>query len=420
MFQDPSREKKYVKLALFGGPGEGKTRFALSFPKPAVIDGERGTDPYVGKYAFKLLRSNRWRQLEAPINWLKKNPGLYETLIIDPMTIFYMDLIQDIVDYIKNKRGNEIMTNGDWGVQKRRYAAFCNLLIELPMHIVLVFRQKPEYEDTINKLGEEVRKRTGSYLMHADEQTRYLFDLSIRCYTEIGKKKEGEPKFKAQVEKTRYNEWMPLYSTHDITGEFAFEKLFATHVGQMLDAPDAKPSPLPDEPFVIVDDAKKPATEEADPAKAQAARDKGSIEDKRTADDRLAEVLEKFGGKKPRGPGDKLVTDDDLKVLFTRAGDLTWPDKKVRCRRQSCSRPGHVHPEFSAEDGKEMLKAHWGIESSKEMLKDEFSFLYREMGKVLSGLAYLERGSNGVPFIATGEGISEQQIKASVENGGWA
>ena len=420
MFEDPPKTKKYLKVALFGDGGSGKTLFALSFPKPAIIDGEKGSDPYIGRRQFKLLRANRWRQLQAPIDWLKKHPGVFETLIIDPMTIFYQDLIQDIVDYIKNKRGNEIMSTGDWGVEKRRYAAFLNCLIELPMHIVLCFREKSEYEEVTNRQGEEVRKKTGNFLLDSDRQTRYLFDLSFRCYTEAGtgKKKEGEVKFKVQVDKTRYAEWMPLYSVHDITGKLAFETLFEKHVGAMLDAPDAAPSTLPDEPFVITEDPVKP-TKDVDEKKAQAARDHASLNDTRTGDDRLVELMEKFVGPAPKYEDFPFATPADLKVLFTCAGDLTWPDNDAKCRRQGCSTTGHRHAEFSGDDGKVLLQHHFGVESAKELRKPHVDFLYKAFGKVLAGLAYLDRDPKGVPFVAFGEGISDQQVKADVEHGGW-
>ena len=413
MFEDPPKTKKYLKVALFGDAGSGKTLFALSFPKPAIIDGERGTDPYIGKRTFKLLRANRWAQLQAPIEWLKKHPGVFETLIIDPMTIFYFDQIQDIVNHIKSKRGNEIMTSGDWGVQKRRFAALLNSLIELNMHVVLCFREKPEYEEVVNGKGEEVRRKTGNFLVEADKQVRYLFDLSFRAYTEIGKKREGEVKFKVQVDKTRYNDWMPLYSVHDITKKLAFDELFAPHVGAMLNAPDAAPSTLPEEPFVIVEDGAMKKEEVADPKKAKAARDDSLLDDRKSGD-RVVEILDKFAGPAPKYEDFPFASADDLKVLFTRAGEMTWPDNGILCRRQSCENKKHKHPEFTAEDGKELLRHHYGVESAKELRKPHVDFLLKEFGKVLAGEAYLDR-EKGVPYVASGEGVTAEQRKAAVQ-----
>ena len=420
MFEDPPKTKKYLKVALYGDGGSGKTLFALSFPKPAFIDSQRGSDPYIGKRSFKLLRANRWRQLQAPIDWLKKHPGVFETLVIDQMTTFYKDSIQDVVDHIKNKRASEVLTRGDWSIIGRRYAALMNTLTDLPMHVVLCFAEKAEYEDSLNSKGEEISKKTGNFLLEADKQTKYLFDLSLRCYTEAGKRKEGGVKYKVQVDKTRYAEWMPLYSVHDITKKLAFDELFAPHIGPMLDAPDAAPSTLPDEPFVITEDPVKPPAEEvADPKKAEAARDHASLNDTRTGDDRLVELMEKFAGPAPKYEDFPFATPADLKVLFTCAGDLTWPDNDAKCRRQGCSATGHRHAEFSGDDGKVLLQHHFGVESAKELRKPHVDFLYKAFGKVLAGLAYLDRDPKGVPFVAFGEGISDQQVKADVEHGGW-
>lgn len=402
MFEDPPKTKKYLKVALFGDAGSGKTLFALSFPKPAFIDSQRGSDPYIGKREFKLLRANRWRQLQAPVDWLKRHPGLFETLVIDQMTTFYKDMIQDVVDHIKNKRASEVLTRGDWGIIGRRYAALLNTLTELPMHVVLNFAEKAEYEEIVNSKGEDTSKKTGDFLLDADKQTKYLFDLSLRCYTEAGKRKEGEVKFKVQVDKTRYNEWMPLYSVHDITKKLAFDELFAPHVGPMLDAPDAPPSTLPDEPFVVVDETVAQTEVEADPKRAEAARDTSALEGKQTGDDRVAEVLEKFAGPAPKYEDFPFATEEDLKVLFTRAGEMTWPDNEILCRAQNCQHKKHHHAEFTSEDGKSLLKEYYGVESSKELRKPHVATLLGFFNKVLQGRAYLDRDAKGVPYVSEG------------------
>ncbi len=403
MFEDPVKEKKYLKIALGGDAGSGKTLFALSFPKVAIIDGERGTDPYRGKRQFKSFRANRWGQLEAPIKWLKNNPGVFETLVIDPMTIFYFDLIRTITDYIKNKRGNEIMTSGDWGVEKRKFAALLNDLIDLNMHVILCFREKAEYEEIINGKGEEVRRKTGNFLLEADKQVRYLFDLSLRCFTEVGKaKKEGSVKFKIQVDKSRYNDWMPLYSVHDITEKLAFDELFASHVGEMLDAPDAAPSNLPNEPFVIVDEPVKTEKEKEDKheKKLEVARKEAAIDDK-NAGDGIAKMMATFAGPAPKYEDFPFVTADNLKVLFTLVGEMTWPDNSILCRAQRCQNKKHEHPEFTAEQAKAMIKEGFGVDSAKDLRTPHAAFLINEFNKVMQGKSWLDLGTDGVPYVAT-------------------
>jgi hypothetical protein len=359
-FEDPVKQKKYLKIAMFGKGGTGKTRAALSFPRPVIIDGEKGSQPYIGKYDFKVKTANRWKQLDPLLGWLRTHPGVYETLIIDPMTIFYGDLIQDIIDYIKNKRGNETMTKGDWGVEKRRWAALMNNLTEMPMHVILNFREKDEYEEGQNKAGEEVLRKTGEFFLDADKQTEYLFDLSFRCYTEENKK-EKTSKFLMQCKKSRYD-WMPKYSVYDVTRKRVFDALFAPHVGEMLDAPDA---PMADpEPILILPDAPpaptavsvaEKAAELAQEA-ADLATQPGATEDppqkpvkevvlsereKKSVDD----IGQMFGVSKP-SPDQPEASLEDIKVMMTRAGEMRWPDDNKKCRKQNCSENGHIHPWF--------------------------------------------------------------------------
>lgn len=370
MFQDPTKTKKYLKIAVFGKGGTGKTRFALGFPKPCVIDSERGTDPYRKKYEFKVSHCNRWKQLGPEMKWLKENPGVFETLIIDSATVFYGDLINDIVEMIKAKRGNETMTRGDWGVEKRRFAAWLNMLIELPMHIILCFRGKDEYVETTNKQGEEILKKTGEEYPEADKQVEFLFDLAFRCFTEENKK-EKSSKFFVACTKSRYD-WMPKYSVHDVTKKFPYKALFQKHVEEMLDAPDAPVPPEEPKAEQLVEELPAPA----EPAKTN------------TGDKRVDEIKAKFcdPGANLVGSGDLYggpATPDEIKVLMTRVGELRWPDGS----------------KFTSAHGKAMIKELYDLESTKDLRKFQFEFLYREFGEVLAGRAHLALEEGNLPVV---------------------
>jgi len=387
MFEDPVKTKKYLKIALFGKGGTGKTRFALSFPKPCVIDAEHSTDPYQGRYDFKVKHVNRWKGLEAPIDWIRAHPGVFETLIIDPATIFYADLINDLVKVAMAKRGQEGMSRDLWGIEKRRWFAFCNVLTALPMHVILNFRETDVYTDHLGANGEEMIKKTGEFRLEADKQTEYLFDLNLRCYTEENKKAK-ESKFFFQVMKTRYD-WMPKYSIHDVTKKRPFAELFAEHVDAMLDAPDAT-ADAPNEPFVVVDtpvDPPKPTPESVAQKAAEVAREANEVaagtssEDNRGSVERTGEMLEKFAS--PGDPDAPQATAEDIKVLMTMCGQLAWPDGS----------------KFKSADGKILIKALYKLESTKDLRKYQVDFLLREFGEVLSKRAALARDEVGVPFV---------------------
>lgn len=395
MFEDPVKTKKYLKIALFGKGGTGKTRFALSFPKPCVIDGEHSTDPYRERYEFKVFHTNRWMGLEKPIQWLRAHPGAFETLVIDPATIFYADLINDLIEIAKKKRGQETMDRGMWGIEKRRWFALCNVLTSLPMHVILNFREADVYVDQVGAHGEDIMKKTGEFRLEADKQTEYLFDFSLRCFTEENKKK-GESKFLFQVMKSRYD-WMPKYSVHDVTKKRPYTELFAPHVGEMLDAPDA-PASTSDEPFVVVDTPEPPTPESVAKKAVEVAEEAAEVAEKLTAVDdrgmveRVGEALDKFaGGGDPDAP---KADPADIKVLLTRCAEMKWPDGTP----------------FKSSDGKILLKALYRIDSTKDLKKFQCDFLYREFGEVLSGRAALERDEQGVPYVRRLSGVKVPEV----------
>lgn len=391
-FQNPAHQKKYLKIAMFGKGATGKTRAALSFPKPCVIDGEHGTDPYEGKYEFKVFHTNSWNGIEEPLKFLRANPGIYETLIIDPMTVFYSDLINSIIQVALRKRNQEFMDRGMWGIEKRRFAALMRQLTDLPMHVILSFREADIYAEQLGPHGEEILKKTGDFRAEADKQIEYMFDINLRCYTEEDKKNR-QTKFLFQVTKTRYD-WLPKYSVHDFTQQRAFPVIFEKHVVQMLDAP-AAPASMPEEGFVIQEPQPEKPTAESVAKKAeevaqeaaQVAADDHPVDD-RGAAEIMGEILEKFAGS--GDPDAPLSKPEDIKVLMTRCAQMTWPDGSS----------------FQSEDGKIMLKALYKIKSTKEMKKYQCDFLYNEFGEVLAGRAVLERDETGCPYVRRLSGVS--------------
>lgn len=376
MFEESAKIRRYLKVALFGDGGSGKTRFVLSFPKVAVIDTEHGTDPYRGKYDFRVKHAGSWKELGTVIEWLEKNPEGIETFAIDSLTVFYQDLINDMVEHVKNKRGHEILSQTEWTIIKRRWAAFLNRLVKLPLHAVISMRERDEYEETTNRQGEEVRKKTGNQLMDADKQTKYIFDVSLRCFTEENKK-EKESKFLVRVDKTRYD-WMPKYAVYDITKKRAYDTLFVPYMDGLSGiAPEIMRTDVQSENTAPPEAPGEPA-QTAPPSTAQA----------------IGDMLAKFCGP-AIDPSQPEVSGEDLKVLMTRAGEMTWPDGS----------------EFKSAEGKAMIKALFKIEKSKDLRKAQVDWLYQQFGDVLAGRARIERDQNGIPFIAATKETSE--VKAS-------
>jgi hypothetical protein len=393
MFEDPKKVKKYLKISLFGDGGTGKTRFALSFPSPCVIDTEDGTAPYKKKYDFQVKHMTRWNELKAVIDWVRANPKECGTLVIDSMTVFYQSLINEVTDEVRNTRKNEVLSFGEWGKIKRRWSALLIALTGLPCHVILCMREREEYEETVNYKGEEVRKKTGNHYMDADKTTKYLFDISIRCSVERNKK-DKTAKYVATVDKSRYD-WIPIFTAYDITGKRAFRELFLPHLKDLSDGEE--PVSKEGEPFVIEHAQEKPTVESVAVAAEKVASDAAAVAAEnlppaKSTVERNGETLEKFAGA-----GDQnqpQATLEDIKVLMSTCNKLTWPDGS----------------KFSSSDGKLMIKGLYKLGSAKELRKYQVDFLYREFAEVLAGRAELALDEAGMPFVRRHSGVKQPEV----------
>src|SRR5688572_12654440 len=92
----PVETSKRLKLLMFGGAGDGKTRGSLQFPKPYIIDTERGTENY-GKYIEDaggvVFQTNDMSDVIQEVKSLLTVKHDYCTLVIDPITTLYNDLL---------------------------------------------------------------------------------------------------------------------------------------------------------------------------------------------------------------------------------------------------------------------------------------------------------------------------------------
>lgn len=147
-----SRAQALLKVMAWGEAGAGKTRFALSFPAPLVIDLERGSEWYADEFDFMIA---------VPTPQLRAGPlvhqvveeilaGRYpdrQTLIIDPLTD-YLDALENALIEAQRKKGVDLDTlKGPKRAQV--YAAIrdgirsrLDALLRVPMHVVLIARAK--------------------------------------------------------------------------------------------------------------------------------------------------------------------------------------------------------------------------------------------------------------------------------------
>ncbi len=194
-----TKADSYLKVMAWGESGTGKTRLALSFPAPLMIDLERGSRLYANQFDFLVAEPTPelpgFGLVKAVVDEVVK--GEYpdrRTLIIDPITD-YLDQLEWML--IEQKRKAGVNIEGLKGPQAAKIRAEIkdgirerlDMLLRLPMHIVFCARAKNEWK------GTEVVGRTAD----AADIVEYLCDVVFQI----------ERGGKASVRKSRLKELPP-------------------------------------------------------------------------------------------------------------------------------------------------------------------------------------------------------------------
>jgi hypothetical protein len=196
-FKTAQNVEPKMKVLVYGASGVGKTYFALSGKgKVAVIDTEGGTAHYAGRPGlaeFDVLPTKTYKDVKAAVEYIAANPKAYTTLVIDPLTVIW-ETLQDAAQ-IKRAAANAAKGRGsgiveetdlemlDWGRIKRQYKSLLTAIINLPIHTIVVAREKDDTE----KRGDQI-VRIGSK-PDCEKGTPYFFDSVLRMSVESGVRK---------------------------------------------------------------------------------------------------------------------------------------------------------------------------------------------------------------------------------------
>src|SRR3954451_20858633 len=180
----PEAVNKRLKLFMFGPAGVGKTTAAIQFPNSYIIDCERGTENYeklINASGSAVLQTTDMVDVNQEVKSLLTERHEYRTLVIDPITTAYNDLLEKCEQKVGSDFGRHY---GEANKQMKRLA---NLIMALDMNVVVTAHSKKEYGDNLKVLGQT---------FDGWRQLDYWFDLVV----ELGKK--GKKRF-AKVVKTR-------------------------------------------------------------------------------------------------------------------------------------------------------------------------------------------------------------------------
>lgn len=192
--------EKRLKVFFYGISGSGKTTTAIHFPKPYLIDCERGSEnqqyaELIEAQEGRVFRTADFEELIKEVKSLLSEKHDYKTLIIDPLTLVYNNLL----DKYSLDKTIGAGFGRHYGEAAKDMKRLCDLILRLDMNVIITSHAKNSYGENQILIGQ-------TYDCY--NKLDYLFDLVIET------QKRGENKV-GVVKKTRIksfieNEVFPL------------------------------------------------------------------------------------------------------------------------------------------------------------------------------------------------------------------
>lgn len=163
----PEAVQKRLKALFYGSAGVGKTTAAIQFPKPYLIDTEKGAEnvqyiEMLQKSGGVIFQTSDFDELMKEVKSLLTEKHEFKTLIIDPLTTLYNDLL----DKAAIKTGTDFGRH--YSEANKRMKHLISLLLRLDMNVIITSHAKNEYGDKMQVLGQT---------FDCYKKLDYLFDL---------------------------------------------------------------------------------------------------------------------------------------------------------------------------------------------------------------------------------------------------
>lgn len=262
--------RKRQKVVIYGPEGIGKSTLAAQFPKPLFIDTEGSTGNLnVNRFEDK---PTSWTMLTNYIEYVKQNPQVCETLVIDTMDWAERLCVEDILNTY-GKKGIEDFGYGNGYVYvAEAIGRFLNTLQELidkdicnvvlNCHAQLKKFEQPDEAGSYDRYELKLGKKTSS---QTAPLVKEWADMILFCNYEtyaVAADKDGK-KFKAQGgQRVMYTTHHPCWDAKnraDLPPKIPLDYAQIAHVIEHTPAASSAPVPAPtpaiQEPAVAVNTA---------------------------------------------------------------------------------------------------------------------------------------------------------------------
>jgi hypothetical protein len=173
----PTIVKKRLKAFFYGDSGTGKTSCSINFPNAYYIDTEKGAEhqQYVdllNKNNSVVYQTRDFDDLYEQVKALATEKHDFETIIIDPITPIYTNLLESLSKKFGTQHGRH------HGELNKSFERLLDLLLRIDMNVIITSHSKKEYGKEMLVIGNT---------FDAYKKLHYIFDLVIE--TKIENKK---------------------------------------------------------------------------------------------------------------------------------------------------------------------------------------------------------------------------------------
>lgn len=272
--------RKRQKVVIYGPEGIGKSTLAAQFPNPLFIDTEGSTGNLnVNRFEDK---PTSWTMLTNYIEYVKQNPQVCETLVIDTMDWAERLCVEDILNTY-GKKGIEDFGYGNGYVYvAEAIGRFLNTLQELidkdicnvvlNCHAQLKKFEQPDEAGSYDRYELKLGKKTSS---QTAPLVKEWADMILFCNYEtyaVAADKDGK-KFKAQGgQRVMYTTHHPCWDAKnraDLPPKIPLDYAQIAHVIEHTPAASSAPAPAPTPTPAIQEPAVNTAQVSAQPTQTQ-------------------------------------------------------------------------------------------------------------------------------------------------------
>lgn len=227
----PESVKKRIKALFYGAAGVGKTTAAISFPRPYLIDTEKGAEnnQYIRtleKNGGVIFQTSDFDELIKEVKSLLTEKHEFKTLIIDPLTTLYNDLLDKSALALKSQSKDKDATGTEfgrhYGEANKKMKHLLSLLLRLDMNVIITSHAKNEYAGNMAVIGST---------FDCYKKLDYLFDLVFEIQKR-GKERVGIIK-KSRIEEFPDGDTFP-FSYEEISTRYGKDVLERDAIAQVL------------------------------------------------------------------------------------------------------------------------------------------------------------------------------------------